>query len=87
MNLKASGEPRAVQHHLDLAAARARRDAERPGRPEPPHARGRGRIHHVAGRHQRLEAPGLLRDQHLDLLVAEQQLVVDRHLLEDALIV
>ena len=80
-------ESRAAQHQLDLVAPRARRDPERPRRREPAHAGGRRRIEDVAARDERLEPPRLLRDQHLDLFVAEQEVVVDRNLLEDPLIV
>ena len=87
MNLKASRSPAPREHQLDLGAQRARRDAERIRRAEAAHARRRLRVEHVAARDQLLEVPGFLVDQHLDLLVAEEELVVHRDLLEHPLVV
>ena len=77
----------AGQHQIDLMAQRARRDGERPVVFQPPHARRGARIQHVFGRHQRLEAPRFLLQQHFELLVAQQQTVVRRDLPERPLVV
>jgi hypothetical protein len=74
MNVKASSS--AAQHQFDLGAQCTRRNTQRPGRAEPPHHRGRAGIEDASARHELLKPARLRLDQHLDLFIAEQEVVV-----------